>query len=178
MDRRPGAKTNEGRTDGQTHGERPSACEARTGPHPRTRARMLPLQKVGINHGTQGPDSGANNFGLENGLENGSRLRLRLKPFLKPFSKPNVLHQNQGPAQCWPIRDSPRAKHLKLHLKERRKGGRKEETQEDNKSLLCRVGSRKGEREREREEDEREREEDGMDHLLFSTQQRKNSKYC
>ena len=24
----------------------------------------------------------------------------------------------------------------------------------------------------------REREEDGMDHLLFSTQQRKNSKYC
>ena len=27
-------------------------CEARTGPHPRTRARMLPLQKVGINHGT------------------------------------------------------------------------------------------------------------------------------
>ena len=52
MDRRPGAKTNEGRTDGQTHGERPSACEARTGPHPRTRARMLPLQKVGINHGT------------------------------------------------------------------------------------------------------------------------------
>ena len=44
-----------------------------------------------------GPDSGANNFGLENGLENGFRLRLRLKPFLKPFSKPNFFAPESGP---------------------------------------------------------------------------------
>ena len=45
----------------------------------------------------QGPDSGANNFGLENGLENGFRLGLRLKPFLKPFSKPIFFAPESGP---------------------------------------------------------------------------------
>ena len=60
--------------------------------------QRVPRRAVDEDFWAQGPDSGANNFGLENGLENGFRLRLRLKPFLKPFSKPNFFAPESGPS--------------------------------------------------------------------------------